>query len=410
MDKPLRILYHHRTQGRGAEAVHISSIVHALQAMGHQVDVLSPPGIDPMDPARSTPVDKAKGVQTGGVQSFWKLVSKHMPNFLFELAEMAYNVPAARRLREALARNHYDLVYERYAFYLVAGARAAQRAGVPFVLEANEVSGIADRARKQSYPVLCRRFERHLFARCTAIHTVSSNLKKMILAQGVPDAKVHVAPNAFNIAKVQGLVRDQALATQLGLDGRRVLGFAGWFDKWDRLDYFIEVFAQVKATHPQAALMLVGDGPVLVDARRAVAARGLEKDVVFTGAVPRTDVYRYLNLLDIAVLPHSNDFGSPVVMFEFMALKKPVVAPRLAPIEDVHRDGETALLFKPLDVAGCRGAIERLLADPAAAAALAARAYARLVERHTWHRNAELILESAALLQAQPERTAPATA
>jgi glycosyltransferase involved in cell wall biosynthesis len=93
-----------------------------------------------------------------------------------------------------------------------------------------------------------------------------------------------------------------------------------------------------------------------------------------------------------------------------MALKKPVVAPRLAPIEDVHRDGETALLFKPLDVAGCRGAIERLLADPAAAAALAARAYARLVERHTWHRNAELILESAALLQAQPERTAPATA
>ena len=36
----LNILYHHRTQGRGAEGVHITSIVRALQAMGHSVTVL----------------------------------------------------------------------------------------------------------------------------------------------------------------------------------------------------------------------------------------------------------------------------------------------------------------------------------------------------------------------------------
>lgn len=396
----LRILYHHRTQGRGAEAVHISSIVHALQDMGHSVTVLSPPGIDPLNPANTTPVDKAK-VSTGGMQTVWKLVSKHLPNFLFELGEMFYNVPAGRRVRAALASDKYDLVYERYAFYLVAGARAARAAGVPFVLEANEVSGIANRARKQSYPGLCRRFEKHLFDRCAGIHTVSSYLKNMILAQGVPGPKVHVVPNAFNVAKVRGIVRDEALAARLGISGKRVLGFAGWFDRWDRLDFFIEVFAQVRASHPGVALMLIGDGPVLADARRAVAERGVAADVVFTGAVPRAEVLGYLNLLDIAVLPHSNDFGSPVVMFEFMALRKPVVAPRLAPIEDVHRDGETAMLFKPLDVAQCRAAIERLLDDPALASAVAGRAYAQLTEVHTWQRNAELILEAAGLRDAQ---------
>lgn len=394
--KPLRILYHHRTQGRGAEAVHISSIVHALEEMGHSVTVLSPPGIDPLNQANNTPVDKAR-VQTGGMQTFWKLVSKRLPNFLFELAEVAYNFPAYRRVRAALARERFDLVYERYAFYLVGGSIAARRAGVPFVLEANEVSGISNRARRQSYPALCGRFEKALFDRCAGIHTVSSHLKKMILAQRVPDAKVHVVPNAFNVAKVKGIARDEALAARLGLSGKRVLGFAGWFDRWDRLDFFIDVFAQVRASHPGVALMLVGDGPVLVEARRAVAERGVAADVVFTGAVPRAEVLNYLNLLDIAVLPHSNDFGSPVVMFEFMALRKPVVAPRLAPIEDVHRDGETAMLFKPLDVAQCRAAIERLLDDPALAAAIADRAYAQLTERHTWRRNAELILEAAGL-------------
>ena len=395
--KRLRILYHHRTQGRGAEAVHISSIVHALEEMGHSVTVLSPPGIDPLNAANTTPVDKAR-VRTGGMQTVWKLVSKHLPNFLFELGEMAYNFPAYRRVRSALAAERFDLVYERYAFYLVAGTMAARRAGVPFVLEANEVSGIADRARKQSYPGLCRRFEKALFDRCTGIHTVSSKLKEMILAQGVPEAKVHVVPNAFNVSKVKGIAgRDPALAARLGLAGKRVIGFAGWFDRWDRLDFFIDVFAQVRASHPGVALLLIGDGPVLAEARRAVGERGVGDDVVFTGAVPRTEVLGYLNLLDIAVLPHSNDFGSPVVMFEFMALGKPVVAPRLPPIEDVHRDGDTAVLFKPLDVAQCRAAIERLLDDPGFASAVAGRAYARLTERHTWRRNAELILAAAGL-------------
>ncbi len=395
--KPLRILYHHRTQGRGAEAVHISSIVHALRDMGHHVDVLSPPGIDPMDPAASAPVDKSKHVQTSGLQSVWKFVSRHLPNALFELAEIAYNLPASRRLAAALDAGGYDLVYERYAFYLVAGARAAQRRSIPFVLEANEVSGIPNRARPQTFPGLCARFERHLFARCAGIHTVSSYLKNMILRQGVPAERVHVVPNAFNVEKVRGIARDEALAAKLGIAGKRVMGFAGWFDKWDRLDFFIDVFAQVRANHPGVALMLVGDGPVLVDARKAVAERGVAEDVVFTGAVPRAQVLNFLNLLDLAVLPHSNDFGSPVVMFEFMALGKPVVAPRLPPIEDVHRDGVTARLFKPLDVAECRAAVAAMLDDPREAAAIAARAHAQLVERHTWKRNAEMILEAAGL-------------
>ena len=53
--RPLRILYHHRTQGRGAEGVHIASIVGALSAMGHQVTVLGPPGVDALATAGSAP-------------------------------------------------------------------------------------------------------------------------------------------------------------------------------------------------------------------------------------------------------------------------------------------------------------------------------------------------------------------
>ena len=155
--KSLKILYHHRTQGRGAEGVHITSIVNSLTALGHQVTVLSPPGIDPLSNAGNAPVDKSI-VKTTGVNSLWKFISKNIPNFAFELIEIFYNIPSLLRLNKELSSSSYDLIYERYAFYMISGAFMAKRFQIPLVLEANEVNGIKDRARTQSFPSLCLKF------------------------------------------------------------------------------------------------------------------------------------------------------------------------------------------------------------------------------------------------------------
>lgn len=390
----LNILYHHRTQGRGAEGVHISSIVRALEKLGHRVTMVSPPGIDPLSAAGNAPVDKSN-VSTRGVQTVWKWVSRYLPNALFEAGEILYNIAAARRLENALAAQHYDIVYERYAFFMIAGALKAAKYKIPFVLEANEVSGIRDRARRQTFRRLCDLFERALFRRCCGILTVSSHLRDRILARGVPAARVRVVPNAVDIEKFVLVRRDVALGTRLGLQGRQVMVVAGWFDKWDRLDFLIEAFARLAKAFPELRLLVVGDGPVLADARKRVEALQLMERVAFPGAVPRQDVLRYLCLGDIAVLPHSNEFGSPVVMFEFMGLRVPVVAPRLAPIEDVHVDGRTALLFKPLDLAEFTAKISALLSSPALRQEIAERAFEKLNLEHTWEHNATQIISAA---------------
>lgn len=393
--KPLHILYHHRTQGRGAEGVHIVSIVHALQRLGHRVTVLSPAGIDPLASAGDAPVDKSS-VSTSGVQSIWKWISKHLPNALFELAEIAYNIPARRRLEEALRKDKFDLIYERYAFYLTAGAKAAKRHGIPFVLEANEVSGIKDRARPQTFLSLCNRFERTLFEHCTGILTVSSHLRKMILARGgIAPERVQVVPNAIEVEKFRAVTRDASLTAKLGLTGAKVMAVCGWFDKWDRLDFLIDAVAKIAPRFPDAKLLVVGDGPVLAKARERAAETGVSSSIVFAGAVARKDVLHYLAQADIALIPHSNEFGSPVVMFEFMGLGAAVVAPRLAPIEDVHVHVETALLFTPLDLEGFVEQIARFLQDEPFRGQIATRAKTILHERHTWDKNAEQILSAA---------------
>ncbi len=389
----LNILYHHRTQGRGAEGLHIASIVGALRDLGHRVTVVSPPGVDPLARRSTIPVGHGSSYGTR-IQRVWRWVSRNLPNWMFEMAEIAYNVPAYLRLGRVLEREHFDLVYERYAFYLLAGAVQCRRRGIPLVLEANEVSGIEHRVRRQSFPGLCAAFERRLFARCASIQTVSSNLKRRVLAQGVPEALVGVSPNSFDVRRVSSTARSAKFAERLGLNGRTAIGFAGWFSRWDRLDFLIDVFADVQHHFPQTCLLLIGDGVVMPELKRQVAELNLTEHVVFTGAVPRSDVYDYIGLLNVAVLPHSNDFGSPVVMFEFMGLKVPLVAACLDPIRDVHRDGETALLFEPLNAEQCRTAIERLLRSEALRADISAKAYKLLSTEFTWRRNAQRILDS----------------
>ena len=49
--------------------------------------------------------------------------------------------------------------------------------------------------------------------------------------------------------------------------------------------------------------------------------------------------------MDIGVVPHSNEYRSPIKLFEYMGQGKAVVAPRTEPIEMVVNDGVNGLLF-----------------------------------------------------------------
>lgn len=389
-NRRLRILYHHRTQGKGAEGNHIISVVTALRELGHEVRVLSPWGVDPFS-RDTTPVDKAR-TKIAGIGRVWRFVSRHFPNWLFELAEMAYNVPAYLKVSRALRDESYDLVYERYAFFLVAGALAATRHAVPFLLEANEVSGVPERARKQLFLSLCNRFEMALFRRCSRIHAISSYLADRARAAGARSNQLVVVPNGFDVRRVPSTPRRSELRRRFGFDGTFVLGFAGWFDDWDRLENLVEVLAHILKHSPDFRLCLIGDGRGRAMAEAHAAEYGIAEKIVFTGAVSRSEVYDYLSMLDVGVLADCNLFGSPMIMFEMMGLKIPLVLPRRLPIEDVHRHGETALLFEPFDVAECSECVLSLFSDESLRARIAIAAYDKLFQEHSWVRTVERIL------------------
>jgi glycosyltransferase involved in cell wall biosynthesis len=384
-------IYHHRTAGRGAEGAHIVSVVRALKAQGHDVVVISPPGVDPLENAGRAPLDKSDS-RVSGINRLWKWISRHLPQLMFELIELAYNGYALLRLPGIFSRRREAVLYERYAFFLFAGVLLAKWFSRKVILEVNEVTGIA-RARGQVMVPLARWLERVVFRRADVIVTVSSFLRGEVLSRGGQPEAVLLLPNAIDPRRFQVSGGGRLVREKHGLLGGKVVGFVGWFDHWDRLDLLLDAVAQLRQDHLDVRVLLVGDGPVAPALRSQIERLGLQNFVVLTGVVSPQEVPNHIDAMDICVLPDSNPFGSPMVLFEFMAMGKAVVAPDLPPVRDVLQHGQTGLIIPAGDITGLRMAITLLVEDAALRQRLGSEAQKKVMREHTWEANVKRVVE-----------------
>jgi glycosyltransferase involved in cell wall biosynthesis len=219
----------------------------------------------------------------------------------------------------------------------------------------------------------------------------------MIKKQAIDEQKIEVVPNAIDPEKFSGDIDNSDLKEQLNIGESLVIGFAGWFDDWDRLDLLVDVFNTLLSRNIDLKLMLIGDGVVLETVRQMAKKYGIEDKVILTGAVPRDKIQHYLSVLDLAVITHSNEFGSPVVMFEFMGLKIPIIAPRLLPITDVLEHNQTAIIFDTLHMTSLTDHIEQLSMNPELQKKLSDNAYQLLMTKHTWLQNAQHIVDTSGI-------------
>jgi glycosyltransferase involved in cell wall biosynthesis len=273
--------------------------------------------------------------------------------------------------------------YERYAFFSLAGVGLAKLFGLPVILEVNEVTGI-ERARKQILVALSSWFEKAIFCCADRVVTVSTFLRNQALARGAHPDRVCTIPNGIDPRRFTVQGGGASIRRQYGFEGKTVVGFVGWFDEWDRLDVLIEAVKQVSALHPDVRLMLVGDGPVMDRIQKQASSPAANGCVILTGPVDRALVPAYMEAMDICVLPNSNPYGSPMVLIEFMAMGRAVIAPDLLPIRDVIQDGVNGCIVQRASVAALREEISRLVADPDLRDRLGQAARRDVLTHRTW--------------------------
>ena len=181
---------------------------------------------------------------------------------------------------------------------------------------------------------------------------------------------------------------------KFNINDKIVIGFAGWFDWWDKLDITIDIQAElIKLGFNNTITMLVGDGPPMDSLKHQVEELGIKEYVLFTGAIDKKDVLNHIDVFDIGLFSHSNAFGSPVVLFEMMALGKCIVAPDLMPITDVIENDVNGLIFPVLDKQALINNITSIVNDSKRRKRIGRKAQEIVFKKYTWEKNVENILE-----------------
>jgi glycosyltransferase involved in cell wall biosynthesis len=127
----------------------------------------------------------------------------------------------------------------------------------------------------------------------------------------------------------------------------------------------------------------------------SVGERHLENNVFALGEKPLEEIVKAIESCDIGVIPNQRnaftDINTPTRIFEYLALGKPVIAPRTPGIQDYFAD-DSLLFFESGNVEELASKIMFAASNPALAVDIAERGQ-KLHEAHRWEREREDLLD-----------------
>lgn len=155
-------------------------------------------------------------------------------------------------------------------------------------------------------------------------------------------------------------------------------------------DMLIRALPLIRASVPDAALLLVGGGPYRDRLRALADSTGMREHVVFTGSVPMAELAAHYAAGDVYAMPSRTRGGGldveafGLVYLEASATGLPVVAGRSGGAPETVRDGVTGHVVDGRQVAELADVLTGLLADPEHAAKLGAAGRDWVREAWSW--------------------------
>ena len=313
----------------------------------------------------------SKGSYRGETPLF---VWKSYEAYLMTVFPAYIGVEVARLVKES----SIDVIFERESSF-GGGAIASMLTGRPLILEVigNRVTYLQ---MKQT---------RRVVAYTTGMFDGKIDASRVDVVTGAVDTETF-RPDEDSGSQIR---------QRYGLGGSQVIGYAGTFQEWHGLDELLSAAEGLLRRFPDLKFLMVG--PYYKETRAKAEAAGLVNAFVFTGPVPYGDIPSYLNACDVLVAPYNPEkissseqvrrhgLGSPLKVFEYMAVGKPVVTTAVKPISDPIRDGKTGILVPVGDVGALEEALVMLLRNKEAAASMGAAARSSVASEYSWERVAK---------------------
>jgi D-inositol-3-phosphate glycosyltransferase len=267
----------------------------------------------------------------------------------------------------------YRLVHAHYWLSGNVARRVGEAMGIPWVQSFHSLARM--KAAAGLPPDFARgAAEEDLAAQCDRIVAMSTaEGRALVRLYGARRERICVAEPGVDIHAVDAS-EVAALRSQLGVEGRRVVLFAGRLEPLKGADTLISAIAEM-ARNPRlgdCVCLFIGEdsgdgarasrGGERRRLERLAAGAGIADRVRFLGAVPHERLARFYALAELCVVPSRVEtFG--LVALEAQAQGTPVIAARVGGLPEVVADGETGRLVEGHEPGDYCAAISEMLRD-----------------------------------------------
>ena len=279
---------------------------------------------------------------------------------LLRLLRIAAPGATARLRREAASLIHVHFATDAVAYWPLI-----RRLGLPVVitLHGYDIHVYREFWERRLQPSFYKKYPGRLLALASQdrVHfiAVSESIKRRAVEYGIPPERISVRYIGIDLARFH-------FAGRPICERRRRILYVGRMVEKKGGAFLLRAYARVRATIPDAELVMIGDGP-LMDSYTKLAT-DLNIPVAFLGSLPSSEVKQQIDEARVFCLPsitaHNGDAeGLAIVILEAQASGVPVVTSAGAGAAEGIIDGTTGFSFAEKDIVTLGDRLIKLLLD-----------------------------------------------
>jgi glycosyltransferase involved in cell wall biosynthesis len=306
-------------------------------------------------------------------------------------ANSNYDPWAFARFVRALRSERPDILHTNSPISSAWGRIAGKIVGVPHIVGVEHHMHDARRPLARAIDDLTLPLADSVIGVSEAVTRSFASLERWLLE--VTDTPVVTIPNGVNVEAINAGCRDSdgILDPYPVEPSDPIIGTVGRHVEEKGYRYLIEAMGPITREHPNAKLLLVGDGPERAALEQRARRRGLldtndPDTVVFVGQQP--SVPPFLAHFDVGAFP-SIDESFGLALAETMAAGVPVVGADIPAFRRLLNDSEAGVLVPPRDSDALATATSTVLADDSRRERLSSRGRIRIEQHFSIERTAQ---------------------
>ena len=294
------------------------------------------------------------------------------------------NVHVMRKVLHSIRTLKPHIIYERYSLYSRITELLARIYKIPRILEINSPLAYEQQHRLR-LPRLAQIVENHIFLNAPYVIVVSNVIKEHLQSLGVPEDRIYIQPIAVDSQFFESARFTPPAEIQERCKDRVVIGYVGTLLHYHRVHVLFDLARELTHRSLKVIFLMIGGEQQKVEKYQDMAKKeGLGDLFIFIGSINYQNLPSYLEIMDIGIIPNTAPWAAPTKMFEYAAMRKPIIAPDYPAIRNFIPAESEWLLFMPETLDGVPEKIERLVVDPALRKHLGELNRRRVMDGFTW--------------------------